>query len=164
MLTSISHPPSTIPFHVGASACSCPVTRVKCTSCCRNREVIGIFFLSPNRAEGEPAGHVRREIQTFQRHQVHDEGWQVPGADIKTAAPWLTLDQTTTRLRGWSDGEGGDGSWYSPCVNTFQDMCTTTGSVAVKNGPLHIETSVYLCVISIQAELPVHPISSGGSC
>lgn len=164
--SSISQPPSTIPFHVGASACSRPVTRVKCTSGCGNREVIGIFFFVPQqgwrwtgwtctarntnlskasstwrRLASSRCGHKDRRSVTYRTKPQRDWGGDLMGK-----------------------GGGGGGSWYSPCVNTFQDMCTAPGSVAVKNGPLHIETSVYLCVISIQAELPVHPISSGGSC
>lgn len=44
-----------------------------------------LHFSFVSRPEGEPTGHVRREVQTFQRHQVHDQGRQVPGADINAA-------------------------------------------------------------------------------
>lgn len=57
-----------------------------------------LHFSFVSRPEGEPAGHVRREVQTFQRHQVHDQGWQVPGADINA---------TGTRGPNHHETEGG---------------------------------------------------------
>lgn len=79
--------------------------------------------VSLDRAEGKSAGHVRREIQTFQRHQVHDEGRQVPGADIKRAAP-PQPDRTTMRTRADRLGE----LVPIPSVYSFQDLPTNTGS------------------------------------
>lgn len=58
-----------------------------------------MMVVSFYRSESKPTGHVRWKVQTFQRHQVHDQGWKVPGPHVKTAALW-TLDQTTMRLLG----------------------------------------------------------------
>ena len=54
---------------------------------------IYLFF----RTEGESVGHVRREVQTFQRHQVHDQGRKVPGPDIEALVLCQPLDRTTKK-------------------------------------------------------------------
>lgn len=128
-----------------------------------------LSFVSLNRAEGEPAGHVRWEVQTFQRHQVHDQGWQVPGPDIKTSS---LLDNRIEPPQDWGRGregvgrvmwrEVGDESWYIPCCICITGLTYTNRKalfVAVKNGPLHIEkpqvTALTECRVWSQHTLPL---------
>lgn len=75
-----------------------------------------LHFSFVSRPEGEPTGHVRREVQTFQRHQVHDQGRQVPGADINAAG---TSGPNHHETEGGGKTRGG--AWYIPCVYAFQD-------------------------------------------
>lgn len=70
-----------------------------------------LHFSFVSRPEGEPTGHVRREVQTFQRHQVHDQGGQVPGADINATG---TSGPNHHETEG--GGEKGWGLVHSLCL------------------------------------------------
>lgn len=93
---------------------------VVCLCCPEKRACVSL-----RRPEGEPTGHVRWEIQTFQRHQVHDQGGKVPGPDVRRQR--RSTDRADSRLRG-------EGSWNIPCVYTFQDSPPDTGGFCVKSG------------------------------
>lgn len=104
-----------------------------------------MWTVSFHRAEGESTGHVWWEIQTFQRYQIHDKGWQVPGPDIKTIALWL-LDQTT--LRRWGDVMEEGELVHSLCICISRFTYTNWRRlVAVENGQFLCWVKSIRCVM-----------------